>query len=78
MGREKVERLSMIINLFPSITGKNIWYKDFMSDEISRYNNFKKIITITSGEKTPEALLEMQKQNKFQAEEIYTIFSFEL
>jgi hypothetical protein len=78
MGREKVERLSMIINLFPSITGKNIWYKDFMSDEINSYNNFKKIITITSGEKTPEALLEMQKQKKFLAEEIYTIFSFEL
>ena len=78
MGREKVERISIIINLFPSITGKNIWYKDFMCDEIKRYNNFKKIITITSGEKTPEALLEMQKQNKFQAEEIYTIFSFEL
>jgi hypothetical protein len=78
MGQEKVERLSMIINLFPSTTGKNIWYKDFMSDEINRYNNFKKIITITFGEKTPEALLEMQKQKKFQAEEIYTIFSFEL
>ena len=78
MGREKVERLSLIINLFPSITGKNIWYKDFMSDEINRYNNFKKIITITFGEKTPEELLEMQKQKKFQAEEIYTIFSFEL
>ncbi len=78
MGREKVERLSMIINLFPSITGKNIWYKDFMSDEIKRYYNFKKVITITFGEKTPEALLEMQKQKKFQAEEIYTIFSFEL
>lgn len=78
MGREKVERLSMIINLFPSITGKNIWYKDFMSDEINRYNNFKKIITITSGEKTPEALLEMRRQKKFQAEEIYTLFSFEL
>jgi hypothetical protein len=78
MGREKVERLSLIINLFPSITGKNIWYKDFMCDEINRYNNFKKIITITFGEKTPEALLEMQKQKKFQAEEIYTIFSFEL
>jgi hypothetical protein len=78
MGREKVEKLSTIINLFPSITGKNIWYKDFMSDEINRYNNFKKVITITSGEKTPEALLEMHKQKKFQAEEIYTIFSFEL
>ncbi len=78
MGREKVERLSMIINLFPSITGKNIWYKDFMSDEINRYHNFKKVITITSGEKTPEGLLEMKKQSKFQTEEIYTIFSFEL
>lgn len=78
MGREKVERLSIIINLFPSITGKNIWFKDFISDEINRYNNFKKVVTITSGEKTPEALLEMQKQNKFQAEEVYTIFSFEI
>ncbi len=64
MGREKVERLSMIINLFPSITGKNIWYKDFISDEINRYSNFKKVITLSSGEKTPEALLEMQKQKK--------------
>ena len=78
MGREKVERLSTIVNLFPSITGKNIWYKDFLSDEINRYNNFKKVITITSGEKTPEALLEMRRQKKFLAEEIYTIFSFEL
>ena len=49
-----------------------------MSDEISRYSNFKKVITITSGEKRPEALLEMHIQKKFQAEEIYTIFSFEL
>jgi hypothetical protein len=78
MGREKVERISMILNLFPSITGKNIWYKDFMSNEINSYSNFKKVITITSGEKTPEALLEMQKLRKFKAEEIYTIFSFEL
>jgi hypothetical protein len=78
LGENKVLRLSTIVNLFPSITGQNIWYKDFIRDEISRYNNFKKVITITSGEKKPEALLEMQKQNKFQAEEIYTIFSFEL
>lgn len=78
LGEEKVLRLSSIVNLFPSITGQNIWYKDFIRDEISRYNNFKKVITITSGEKTLEALLEMQKQNKFQADEIYTIFSFEL
>jgi hypothetical protein len=78
MGREKVEALSVILNLFPSFTGRNIWYKDFIRDEIMRYNNFKKVITITSGEKTAEKLLEMQKQNKFQAEEMYTIFSFEL
>jgi hypothetical protein len=78
LGEDKVLRLSTIVNLFPSITGQNIWYKDFIRDEISRYNNFKKVITITSGEKTPEALLEMQKQNKFQADEIYTLFSFEL
>ena len=43
-----------------------------------QYNNFKKVVTITSGEKTLEALLEMQKQNKFQADEIYTLFPFEL
>lgn len=78
LGEDKVLRLSKVLNLFPSITGQNIWYKDFIRDEISRYNNFKKVITITSGGKTPEALLEMQKQNKFQADEIYTIFSFEL
>ena len=78
MGEDKVLRLSTIINLFPSITGKNIWYKDFIRDEISRYNNFKKVITITSGEKTPEALLEIYKQKKFQVEEVYTLFSFEL
>jgi hypothetical protein len=78
LGEENVLRLSIILNLFPSITGQNIWYKDFIRDEISRYNNFKKVITITSGEKTPEALLEMQKQNKFQADEIYTLFPFEL
>ena len=78
MGEEKVLRLSTILNLFPSITGKNIWYKDFIRDEISMYNNFNKVVSITSGEKTTEALLEMHKQKKFQAEEIYTIFSFEL
>lgn len=78
IGEEKVLRLTTIINLFPSITGQNIWYKDFIHDEISSYKNFKKVITITSGEKTAEALLDMQKQNKFQAEEIYIMFSFEL
>jgi hypothetical protein len=78
MGQEKVERLSVILNIFPAISGKNIWYKDFIRDEIMRYTNFKKVITITSGEKTAENLLEMKKQNKFQAEEMYTIFSFEL
>lgn len=78
LGEDKVLRLSTIVNLFPSMTGQNIWYKDFIRDEISRYNNFQKVITITSGEKTLEALLEMQKQNKFQADEIYTLFSFEL
>ena len=78
VGEEKVLGLSMILNLFPSITGKNIWYKDSLRDEIIRYPNFTKVITITSGEKTPEALLEIYKLKKFQAEEIYTIFSFEL
>lgn len=78
MGRENVENISNILNLFPSLTGNNIWYKDFMSDEINRYNNFKKVITITSGEKTSKGLSDMYKQNKFQSEEIYTIFRFEI
>jgi hypothetical protein len=78
MGEDKVLRISTIVNLFPAITGQNIWYKDFIRDEISRYSNFKKVITITSGEKTPEALLEFIKLNKFQADEIFTLFSFEL
>lgn len=77
MGKEKVLRLSKIFNLFPSITGKSIWYKDFTRDNVYRYKNFKKVIIITEGEKTPEALLEMQRLNRFQADEIYTIFSFE-
>lgn len=78
MGEDKVLKISTIVNLFPTITGQNIWYKDFIRDEINRYSNFKKVITITSGEKTPEALLEFNKLNKFQADEIYTLFSFEL
>jgi hypothetical protein len=78
MGVKKTSRLSVVLNLFPSFTGKNIWYKDFIRDEISRYTNFKKVITITSGEKSAMELYEMQRQNKFQSEEIYTIFSFEI
>lgn len=78
-----LSKVDTIINLFPAITGSNIWYQDFIAESIKEWNrlgefNFKKVITITSGEKTPESLLDMQKQNKFQAEEIYTIFSFEI
>ena len=78
MGVEKTGRLSVVLNLFPSFTGKNIWFKDFIRDEITRYTNFKKVITITSGEKSAMELYEMQRQNRFQSEEIYTIFSFEI
>jgi hypothetical protein len=78
MGVEKTGRLSVVLNLFPSFTGKNIWFKDFIRDEITRYNNFKKVITITSGEKSALELYEMQRQNRFQSEEIFTIFSFEI
>lgn len=78
-----LQNISTIISLFPGERGRNVWYHKFISENINAWNqfpefNFSKVITITSGEKTPEALLEMQKQNKFQAEEIYTIFSFEL
>jgi hypothetical protein len=78
-----LKNISTIINLFPAERGRNIWYHDFLAENINNWNqfpefNFKKVITITSGYKTPEALLEMQKQNKFQTEETYTLFSFEL
>lgn len=78
-----LSRVDTIINLFPAITGSNIWYQDFIAESINEWNrlgdfNFKKVITITSGEKTPESLIDMQKQNKFQAEEVYTIFRFEI
>ena len=78
-----LSRVHTIINLFPSITGLNIWYKDFIAESVIEWNkldeiNFKKVITITSGEKNPESLSEMLKLNKFQAEEIYIINPFEL
>jgi hypothetical protein len=78
-----LQNIDTIISLFPAERGQNIWYSSFTSEQINAWNqlpgyNFGKVITITAGEKTPEALLEMQKQKKFQAEEIYTIFSFEL
>jgi hypothetical protein len=78
-----LQNISTIISLFPAERGRNIWHSDYISENINAWNqlsefNFNKVITITSGEKTPEGLLEMQKQKKFQSEEIYTIFSFEL
>lgn len=78
-----LSRIDTIINLFPAITGSNIWYQDFIAESINEWNrldefNFKKVITITSGKKSSESLSDMLKQNKFQAEEIYTIYSFEL
>lgn len=78
-----LQNISTILSLFPAERGTNIWYSNFISENINAWNqlpgfNFGKVITITSGEKTPEALLEMHKQKKFQAEEIFTIFSFEL
>jgi hypothetical protein len=78
-----LSRVDTIINLFPAITGSNIWYQDFIAESINEWNrlgefNFKKVITITSGQKSLESLLDMQKQNKFQVEEIYIIYSFEL
>lgn len=78
-----LQNINTIISLFPIERGSNIWYSDFISENINAWNqfsefNFNKVIIITSGEKTAEGLLEMQKQKKFQSEEIYTIFSFEL
>ncbi len=78
-----LQTIRTIINLFPAERGHNVWYQDFIKQNIDAWNqlpefNFEKVITITSGYKTNEALLEMQRQNKFQAHEVYTIFSFEL
>jgi len=78
-----LSKVDTIINLFPAITGSNIWYQDFIAESINEWNqfdeiDFKKVITITLGEKTPESLSDMLKQNKFQVEEIYIIYPFEL
>jgi hypothetical protein len=78
-----LSKVDTIFNIFPAIAGPSIWYYDFIAESINEWNrfdefSFKKVITITSGEKNPESLLDMQKQNRFQVEEIYTIFSFEL
>jgi hypothetical protein len=78
-----LQNISTIISLFPAERGRNIWYNDFTAYNINAWNqlpafNFKKVVTITTEKKTPNELLEMQKQKKFQSEEIYTIFSFEL
>jgi len=78
-----LQNISTIISLFPSERGRNIWFADFLPESINSWNqfpeyNFNKLITITSGEKNSKSLLEMQKQKKFQSEEIYTVFSFEL
>ena len=78
-----LSKVDTIINLFPAITGSNIWYQDFIAESINEWNqfdeiDFKKVITITLGEKTPEGLSDMLKQNKFQVEEIYIIYPFEL
>ena len=78
-----LSKVDTIINLFPAITGSNIWYQDFIAESINEWNqfdeiDFKKVITITLGEKTPESLSDMLKQNKFQVEDIYIIYPFEL
>jgi hypothetical protein len=77
-----LQKINTIINLFPAERGKNIWYHDFIMENINAWNqlpgyNFSKVITVTSGEKTPEDLLVMRKLKKFQSEEFYTLFSFE-
>jgi len=75
-------KINTILNIFPAERGKNIWYHDFISENINAWNqlpeyNFSKVITITSGKKNSEDLLLMRKLNKFQSEEFYPIFSFE-
>lgn len=77
-----LQKISTIINVFPAERGKNIWYHDFIMENINAWNqlpgyNFSKIITVTSGKKNSEELLQMRKLNKFQSEEFYPIFSFE-
>lgn len=83
MNNNVLSKINTIINLFPAERGQNIWYQDFIAENINKWNrfdefNFKKVITITSGQKTPESLSDILKQNKFHAEEIYLIYPFEL
>ncbi len=78
-----LQNISTIINLFPAERGRNIWYQNFITETINAWNQFPeyeftKVITITSGEKPPEKLLETQRRNRFQTDEMYTIFPFEL
>jgi hypothetical protein len=78
-----LHNINTIINIFPAERGKNIWYHDFIMENINAWNqfpeyNFSKVITITTGKKNSEDLLLMRKLNKFQSEEFYTIFSFEI
>ena len=77
-----LQKINTIINIFPAERGKNIWYHEFITENINAWNqlpgyNFSKVITITTGKKNSEDLLLMRKLNKFQSEEFYTIFSFE-
>ena len=77
-----LQKINTIINIFPAERGKNIWYHEFITENINAWNqlpgyNFSKVITITTGKKNSEDLLLMRKLNKFQSEEFYTIFPFE-
>ena len=78
-----LSKIDKIINLFPILRGQNVWLQDYIKESVDLWNNdadinFNKIVTITAEEKPLDNLLNMQRDNKFQANEIYTIFPFEL
>lgn len=72
-----------VINLFPVLFGPNVWYDTFIFDSLERWNetvgcNFRKIVTVTAKHDTFENLLKIKKANKFNVEELYVIFPFEI
>lgn len=78
-----LEKIHTVINLFPAERGRSIWYYDFLMENIEKWNQlpnyaFDKVITITCGRKTADDLIRMQRENKFQSQETYIVFPFEL
>lgn len=74
--------INTIINIFPAMRGQSIWINDFSSENIKSWNelpdyNFNKLITITTGLKTYDALSQ-QKNDFYKNVELFVIFENEI